>query len=157
MRWIFPGQMEIAVARWFSRFPATTESREDTYLLDPLLRGLSVKVRAGGALEVKIYRGSRGILQVPGRARGRLEAWQKWSFPCNSLRQDSADPAGWQPVLKRRRISRFSLASRPGRGTCPGAGRRAVVRGGAHRDPHPRPGLVDPGLRGNRPRGSAPQ
>jgi hypothetical protein len=157
VRWIFPGQMEIAVARWFSRFPATTESREDTYLLDPLLRGLSVKVRAGGALEVKIYRGSRGILQVPGRARGRLEAWQKWSFPCNSLRQDSADPAGWQPVLKRRRISRFSLASRPGRGTCPGAGRRAVVRGGAHRDPHPRPGLVDPGLRGNRPRGSAPQ
>jgi hypothetical protein len=99
-RWIFPGQLEIAVARWFGRFPATTESREDTYLLDPQLRGLSVKVRAGGARQVKVYRGSRGILQLPGRARGRLEAWQKWSFPCRPLRQDSAGPAGWQPVRK---------------------------------------------------------
>jgi len=113
VRWIFPGPLETAVARWFSRFPATTESREDTYLLDPRLRGLSVKVRAGGVLEVKVYRGSRGILQVPGRARGRLEAWQKWSFPCRPLRQDSADPAGWQAVRKRRRISRFSRASGP--------------------------------------------
>jgi hypothetical protein len=34
-----------AVARWFGRFPAWTESREDAYLLDPQLRGLSVKVR----------------------------------------------------------------------------------------------------------------
>jgi hypothetical protein len=111
VRWIFPGQLETAVARWFSRFPATTESREDTYLLDPQLRGLSVKVRAGRALEVKVYRGSRGDLQVPGRARGRLEAWQKWSFPFSPLSQDSPVPAGWQPVRKRRRISRFSQAS----------------------------------------------
>jgi hypothetical protein len=32
VRWIFPGQLETTVARWFVRFPATTESREDTYL-----------------------------------------------------------------------------------------------------------------------------
>ena len=81
VRWIFPGQLETAVAGWFGRFPARVESREDTYLLDPQLRGLSVKVRGGGALEVKVYRGSPGILEVAGRARGRLEAWQKWSFP----------------------------------------------------------------------------
>jgi hypothetical protein len=123
VRWIFPGQLEPAVARWFSRFPATAESREDAYLLDPQLRGLSVKVRAGGSLDVKVYRGSRGILQVPGRARGRLEAWQKWSFPCSSLRLGSADPASWQPVRKRRRISRFSRASGP-------AAARAPVPGG---------------------------
>ncbi len=122
-RWIFPGQVETAVARWFSRFPATIESREDTYLLDPRIRGLSVKVRAGGALEVKVYRGSRGILQLPGRARGRLESWQKWSFPCSPLGQDSAGPAGWQPVRKRRRISRFSRASGP-------AAARSPVPGG---------------------------
>jgi hypothetical protein len=157
VRWIFPGPLETAVARWFSRFPATTESREDTYLLDPQLRGLSVKVRADRALEVKAYRGSRGILQVPGRARGRLEAWQKWSFACRPLRPDSADPAGWQPVRKRRRISRFSRASGP-------AAARAPVPGG---EPWcaveltevrtPRPGLVDPGLRGDRPRRPAPR
>jgi hypothetical protein len=51
VRWIFPGQLEAAVTGWFARFPARTESREDTYLLDPQLRRLSVKVRGGGALE----------------------------------------------------------------------------------------------------------
>jgi hypothetical protein len=111
VRWIFAGQLEAAVAGWFGRFPARTESREDTYLLDPQLRGLSVKVRGGEALEVKAYRGSPGILEVAGRARGRLESWQKWSFPFSPLRPGSGDPPGWRPVRKERRISRFSLAS----------------------------------------------
>ena len=111
VRWIFPGQLEAAVAGWFGRFPARVESREDTYLLDPSLRGLSVKVRGGSALEVKAYRGSPGILEVPSRARGRLESWQKWSFPLSPPRQDSAGPVGWRPVRKRRRIGQFSLAS----------------------------------------------
>jgi hypothetical protein len=111
VRWIFPGQLEAAVAGWFGRFPAAVESREDTYLLDPQLPGLSVKVRGGGALEVKAYRGSPGILEVAGRARGRLQSWQKWSFPFIPPRQDSGDPVGWRTVRKRRRISRFSGAS----------------------------------------------
>jgi len=63
-----------AVAGWFARFPARTESREDAYLLDPRLRGLSVKIRGGGALDVKVYCGSLGILEVAGRARGRMQA-----------------------------------------------------------------------------------
>ena len=76
VRWIFAGQLETAVAGWFGRFPAGMESREDTYLLDPPLPGLSVKVRGGAALEVKAYRGSPGILEVAGRACGRMESWQ---------------------------------------------------------------------------------
>ena len=60
VRWIFPGQLETAVARWFARFPATVESREDTYLLNPPLRGLSVKVRGSGALEVRCTAAARG-------------------------------------------------------------------------------------------------
>ena len=111
VRWIFPGQLETSVIGWFGRFPTRTESREDTYLLDPQLRGLSVKVRGGAALEVKAYRGSPGILYVTGRARGHLVSWQKWSFPFSPLSQDSAGSAGWRPVLKSRRISQFSLAS----------------------------------------------
>jgi len=111
VRWIFPGQLEAAVAGWFARFPARTESREDTYLLDPQLPGLSVKIRGGGALEIKARRGSPGILEVTGRARGRIEAWQKWSFPVTPLSPGSGDPPGWTPVAKRRRISQFSLAS----------------------------------------------
>jgi hypothetical protein len=123
VRWVFPGRLEAAVAGWFGRFPAETESREDTYLLDPQMRGLSVKVRAGGAFEVKVYRGSPGILEVAGRARGRIESWQKWSFRFSPPRQDSADPAGWTPVRKRRRISRFSLASGRIVARAPGLGR----------------------------------
>jgi hypothetical protein len=107
VRWIYPGQLETAVAGWFARFIAGTETREDIYLLDPQLRGLSVKIRGGAALEVKMYRGSPGILEVAGRARGRMEAWQKWSFPISPLRQGSGTPAGWRPVGKRRRVSRF--------------------------------------------------
>jgi hypothetical protein len=110
VRWIFPGQLTAAVARWFARFPAGVESREDTYLLDPPLPGLSVKVRGGGALEVKVFRGSPGMLEVAGRASGQMESWQKWSFPFRPLSQHNADTAGWQPVRKRRRISRFSSA-----------------------------------------------
>jgi hypothetical protein len=111
VRWIFPGQLEPAVVAWFERFPAWRESRDDAYLLCPQLRGLSVKLRAGGTLDVKVYCGSLGILDVAGQARGRLESWQKWSFPCATLGQDSGNSVGWRPVGKMRRISRFSLAS----------------------------------------------
>jgi hypothetical protein len=48
---------------------------------------------------------------VAGRARGRIESWQKWSFPFSPFSHDSGDPASWRPVRKRRRISWFSLAS----------------------------------------------
>ena len=85
VRWIFPGPLDDAVAGWFSRFPAGVESREDAYLLSPRLRGLSVKTRGGLALEVKAFRGSPGTLDVAGRARGRMESWQKWSYPCGPL------------------------------------------------------------------------
>ena len=91
--------------------PAGTEAREDICLLAPRLPGLSVKVRGGGALEVKAYRGSPGILAVAGRARGRMEFWQKWSFPFTPPGAGRAVPPGWRLVRKRRRISRFSLAS----------------------------------------------
>ena len=62
VRWILPGQVGTAIAGWFGRFPAEVATREDSYLLDPALRGLSVKFRADRALEVKVYHGSPGIL-----------------------------------------------------------------------------------------------
>ena len=111
VRWFFPGRLEAQVARWFARFPARMESREDIYLLEPPLPGLSVKVRGGWALEIKAYRGSPGMLEVAGRARGRMESWQKWCFPVSPLSPYSGDPPGWRPVRKRRRISQFSSAS----------------------------------------------
>jgi hypothetical protein len=94
VRWIFPGQLEAAVAGWFARFPAGVESREDTYLLDPQLPGLSVKVRGGGALEVKVYRGSPGILEGAAPA-GAWSPGRSGPFPLTrSARTAGRWPAG---------------------------------------------------------------
>lgn len=125
VRWILPGQLDTAIAGWFGRFPAETESREDAYLIRPVLRGLSVKIRAGRALEVKVRLGGPGNLEAAGRARGRLESWRKWSFPFGPPGPVGAGPPAWTVVHKRRRISRFRLASGritagiPGRATEP--------------------------------------
>lgn len=110
VRWILPGRVETAVAAWFGRIPAQTQSREDTYLLWPDLRGLSVKIRGAGVLEVKVYRGSPGVIEV-GNARGHLQFWEKWSFPFRPLSRPGSELPGWQPVAKRRRISQFPPAS----------------------------------------------
>src|ERR1700752_4059646 len=122
VRSIFPGRVEVATTRWFSRFPAATESREDAYLLDPHLRGLSVKIRGGGPLEVKVYRGTPGILDVAGRARGRMEFWQKWSFPGDPPSPGSGHPASWRRVRKRRLISVFPPVGAGVRAALPGLG-----------------------------------
>jgi hypothetical protein len=110
VRWIFPGQLPDPAAGWFARFPAVMESRQDVYLLDPPLRGLSVKIRGAGPFEVKVYHGSPGTLDVAGRAHGRMGSWQKWSFPCDPPDQ-GGEPDGWRRVRKNRRVSRFFLAS----------------------------------------------
>lgn len=112
VRWILPGHLDAAVTSWFSRCPLEMESREDAYLLSPDLGGLSVKVRAAGTLEVKVFRGSPGTLDVPGHVHGRLQSWQKWSFPFSPPGPGRGHPAGWRRVRKQRRTSRFSLTSR---------------------------------------------
>lgn len=125
VRWILPGELDAPVAGWFRRFPGWTESREDAYLIRPVLRGLSVKLRAGRELEVKLCHGCPGNLYAAGRARGRLESWRKWSFPFGPLGPYDAGSPAWSVVHKRRRISQFRLASgrimagNPGRATEP--------------------------------------
>jgi hypothetical protein len=111
VRWILPGPLDAAIAGWFRRFPAETESREDAYLIHPVLPGLSVKIRAGRALQVKMCHGGPGILDVASRARGRVESCRKWSFPIGPLGPYGAGSPAWTVVHKRRRISRFRLAS----------------------------------------------
>jgi hypothetical protein len=110
VRWILPGQLDSAVAGWLGRFPCGMDSREDAYLSNPVLRGLSVKIRAGQMLEVKQYDGSPGILDTAGRARGRIESWRKWSFPFGPLGPNDAGTPGWTVLRKRRQITRFRLA-----------------------------------------------
>jgi hypothetical protein len=111
VRWILPGPAGTAVREWFARFPGTTETREDIYLLRPRLPGLSVKLRDGSSLDVKSCLGSPGILDLPHGGCGRLESWRKWSFPCDPPGQDDVPPDGWVIVRKRRCRTWFPLAA----------------------------------------------
>jgi hypothetical protein len=109
VRWIMPSRPDTTVATWFGASVSDVESREDAYLLSPDLGALSVKIRAGRALEVKVFLGSPGILDLQGCACGRMQYWQKWSFPLRSFGQDIRAADGWRRVRKQRRTIRFSL------------------------------------------------
>ncbi|MCW2523968.1 MAG: hypothetical protein JWO63_2303 [Frankiales bacterium] len=105
VRWIRAGEPAAGVLQWFNRFPTVTESRADDYLIRPDLVGLSAKIRGGGALEVKVYRGSPGWFEVPGCARGVLEYWQRWSFPVPLAEPGAAGLPSWKQVRKVRRTT----------------------------------------------------
>lgn len=113
VRWIVPGQVRPAMLEWFARFPAGMETRQDAYLIQPRLPGLSVKLRDGGALDVKSYLGSTGVLELPRGGRGRMESWRKSSFPSGLPGHGGAGPPGWVVVGKSRRSSWFPPASHP--------------------------------------------
>jgi hypothetical protein len=123
VRWIRPGVADARMHEWFRRFPAATESRADDYLISPDLDGVSVKIRGGRALEVKMYRGGRGVLAVPGQVRGFLEVWQRWSFPVAVLGRDVHDSTTWRPVRKVRRITFFAASEGRLSARVPAAGR----------------------------------
>ena len=108
VRWIRPGQIDAGTRKRFGRLPFVSESRLDDYLIHPDLNELSVKIRAGRALEVKVYRGLLDVLDMPGCARGLMELWQKWSFPLGATRH-ADESSSWQPVHKVRRIAYFSV------------------------------------------------
>jgi len=81
IRWMFPGELDTAVAGWFGRFPAEAQAYEDIYLLDPPLPGLSVKIRSGQAFEVKTYRGSRGSSRSPAAPAAPCGPGRNGRFP----------------------------------------------------------------------------
>jgi len=111
VRWILPGMPGAATREWFGRLPSGTDTREDVYLLQPSLPGLSVKLRGGSSMDVKSFRGSPGILGLRGIGRGRLESWRKWSFRYDPPGWAGDPPAGWVAVRKWRRRIWFPLAA----------------------------------------------
>jgi hypothetical protein len=113
VRWILPGAVPAATVDWFGRLSQRTESRDDTYLLNPRLDNLSVKIRGTARFEVKLRGDSPGVLDIPGRATGRIESWRKWSFPLGSGDPRADETADWRRVGKIRTISWFSPTGRP--------------------------------------------
>ena len=109
VRWIHPGRLPTTLAERLEPFGEGIEVREDSYLTDPVLSDVSVKIRGGVQLDVKAFRHSPGRLSLPGGTRGRLELWEKWSFPLAGVPQPLIDGASWTRVEKARRRRSFAL------------------------------------------------
>jgi hypothetical protein len=110
VRWIQRGGVPAAMIERFGPFADGIEQREDRYLIDPWLPELGVKIKGAIQLDLKAYRGSPGELLVAGSGRGRLEVWEKWSYPLDPWALPPSDAPGWLALRKVRRRRSFLLA-----------------------------------------------
>ena len=115
VRWIRRGSVEPSLAEWFGQFAPVAETRDDDYLVNPLLAGLSVKIRGQASFEVKLYRGVAGTLEIGGRAAGVIGSWLKLSFPLAGAAAwlPGVDAVDWRRIHKRRRISYLPAGAPP--------------------------------------------
>lgn len=109
VRWLHPGGPAPALIEWFTPFVDEYETREDAYLVAEHVQGISVKIRGGARLDIKVAGGDGGVLAVAGQERGRAQYWKKWSFPTPGVSDDDVVGLNWVRVGKRRRIGRFSV------------------------------------------------
>ncbi|MGH9042209.1 MAG: hypothetical protein ACRDZ3_18475 [Acidimicrobiia bacterium] len=83
VRWFGPGSPPDAVTGRFDALGASgPQKRTDAYLVLPGNDTLGVKLREGGtAFELKLRQGDDHPAAFPSGPAGRVERWQKWSFP----------------------------------------------------------------------------
>jgi len=118
VRWVFSGGLPAATIDWLGPFPAAAEERVDCYLVAPRLPGISMKIRDATLLDVKVAHGGLGVLGLRHGGRGRLQTWEKLSFPFDATAPRSIDGSRWVSVEKLRRRRSFTsvadqVAERP--------------------------------------------
>jgi len=123
VRWFRRGKLPESVLEWFGP-TGDVEVREDVYVVGAQLPDLSVKIRGGTELDVKVFRGTIGDERVPGRARGWIDCWEKWTFPFVSALPQLPNRSGWTVVGKERRMRSFALLDGV---AVPAPGRRAAA------------------------------
>jgi hypothetical protein len=109
-RWMLPGPLPIAMIEWLGPFDVAIERREDQYLLNPSSEELGVKIKGAILLDLKVLRGSPGLLEIPQVGQGRLEIWEKWSFPADATGRSPGNASSWLTVQKVRRRRSFRLS-----------------------------------------------
>lgn len=109
VRWIHRGVIPDAMATWLGPFHDEIEEREDRYLVEPSVPELGVKIKGGIQLDLKALRGSPGELLMPAGIRGRLERWEKWTFPLREGAIPPADAAAWLALEKVRHRRSFRV------------------------------------------------
>ena len=112
VRWIRPGALTTSSIEWFGPISAEIETREDLYFIGEHVPGVSLKIRGGVQLDLKLSRGTRGALDLPGWPRTEIRSWQKWSFPLASGFKVDLQGPEWVSVRKIRRIRVFSPAGK---------------------------------------------
>ena len=122
VRWFRRGTLPDSMLEWFGARTADVEIREDVYLVGAQLPDLSVKIRGGTELDVKVFRGTVDDERLPGRARGWIDSWEKWTFPFASAVPQLPKRRGWTAVGKERRLRTFALRDGV---AVPSRGRRA--------------------------------
>jgi hypothetical protein len=113
VRWIHAGRLPSLLIDQLGPFRQEVESREDWYLTAPGLPNLSIKTRGGAQLDVKAFRGCPGQLLLPDGTRGRLEVWEKWSFPLADGPHPWGTGRAWTRVEKARRRRSFAAGESP--------------------------------------------
>jgi hypothetical protein len=108
VRWIRPGTLRDDVLQWLGPFDDELEERQDRYLV-AATPDLSVKIRGGTQLDLKVFRGSPGTLETPVAVRGRLEFWERWSFPLGANTLPLVDVPAWLTIEKVRRRRSFRV------------------------------------------------
>jgi hypothetical protein len=108
VRWVFNGGLPAAMIEWLGPFRAAAEERVDCYLVAPRLPGISLKIRDATLLDVKVAQGGAGILGLRHGGRGRLQTWEKLSFPFDATAPRSIDGSRWVSVEKIRRRRSFT-------------------------------------------------
>jgi hypothetical protein len=109
VRWLRPGPLAPSLIEWFRPFVDELETREDAYLVAEHVQGISVKIRGGARLDIKVTGTDGGLLEVDGHARGRTQYWTKWSFPTPGVSEEDVVGLDWVRVGKCRRIGWFSV------------------------------------------------
>jgi hypothetical protein len=109
VRWIRRGRIPAAALERLGPFADQVEEREDRYLIEPSVPHLGVKIKAGVQLDLKAFRGSPGELTLPGWGSGRLEVWEKWTYPLEADALPPSDAAGWLTLGKVRHRRSFRL------------------------------------------------
>lgn len=110
VRWIHPGPVPGSMLAWLGPFDDLIEEREDRYLVDPPAPDLGVKIKGGVQLDLKVFRGSPGVLELPGGGKGRLEVWEKWTFPLDGNALPPAGASAWLALEKVRHRRSFRVA-----------------------------------------------
>jgi hypothetical protein len=108
VRWIRRGMTPETMLQWLGPFTDGVEEREDRYFVDPTADNLSIKIKDGMHLDLKALRTVGDRLALPG-VRGRVELWEKWTFPLHAGSLPSVESARWLPVHKVRRRRSFRL------------------------------------------------